>query len=79
MIEKAHLGVPQQLHNSSLIGREPSNLSDNRAHELSALGGDTLAVTGADSLGNGGGGEALVKTDSGVYRKQTFVGSARVR
>ena len=29
-----HLGVPQQLHHSPLVRREPSNLTDDRANEL---------------------------------------------
>lgn len=78
MIEKAHLGVPQQLHNSSLIGRESSNLPDNRAHELGALGGDTLALTGADSLGDRSGREALVETNTEIYRKHADIVSAEV-
>ena len=75
---QTHLGVPQQLHYSSLVGRESSNFPDNRAHKLGALGSNALAVTGADSLGDGGGGVALVETDAEIYRKQTDIVSAEV-
>ena len=35
-------------------------------------------MTGADSLGDGGGGVALVETDAEIYRKQTDIVSAEV-
>lgn len=60
---KTHLGVPQQLHNPSLVRRESSNLSDDRPHKLGFGRLHTLALAGADRLGDGSSWAAVVDTD----------------
>jgi len=47
------LGVPQQLHYSSLVWRETRYFSYDGAHEFGACRLDALAVAGTDSLLDG--------------------------
>lgn len=65
------LGVPQQLHYSSLIWRETCNLPHDRAHELGARRLDTLPLAGADSLRDGSRGvtlgQAVAKIGTGHF------------
>lgn len=60
------LGVPQQLHDSLLVRRESGNLSDDRPDKGLLLGLETLLVGRPGSLGDDGGGSALVHTVSEV-------------
>lgn len=60
------LGVPQQLHHSSLIRTESSNLADDRPHELVFGRRNTLPLARAGGLGNRGRGVPLVEATSGV-------------
>ena len=63
---KPHLGVPQQLHNPTLVRRETDNLPNDAANELRARRLDALAMAGLDNLGDGGRGVALVKAVTDV-------------
>lgn len=65
---QAHLRVPQQLHNPTLVRRESSNLPDNGADELGPCGCNTLTVAGLGGLVEGGGGMALVEADAEVCK-----------
>lgn len=60
------LGVPQQLHDSLLVRREPGNLSDDRLDKGLLLSLDTLLVGRPGSLGDDSGRSALVHTVSEV-------------
>ena len=70
---ETHLGVPQQLHNPSLVRREASNLPNDGANELGSCRRDALAVAGLDLLLNGGRGVTLVKANTKVYHTQQKV------
>lgn len=72
-MKETHLGVPQQLHHSSLIGGEPRNLPNHGPHKLGLGRLDTLALTGADDFFNGSCWVALVKTITQVCESQEGV------
>lgn len=60
------LGVPQQLHYPTLIGRESSDLPDDGADELCSCRCDALAVAGLSLLLDRGGRVTLVEADTEV-------------
>ena len=84
--DTTHLAVPQQLHNTTLIWCESSNLADDGAHKLCASRLNALAVAGLSDLGEGGRGVALVEANAKVYTPRStsfsilpFVNSNNIR
>jgi hypothetical protein len=63
----SHLGVPQQLHDSSLIRRESSNFSDHRSHKFSLGRLHALALAGADCFRDRRRGVPFVGSVAEVY------------
>lgn len=73
MHPSTHLGVPEQLHHTPLIGGESSDLPDDRSNELGLGRLHALALAGAGGSGDGGGGESLVDARSEVYNRESEV------
>ena len=62
-----HLGVPQELHDPTLVRREADDLPNDRAHELCLLGLDALALRGLHRFRDGSRGVAVVQAQTRVY------------
>ena len=61
-----HLGVPQELHDPTLVRREADDLPDDRAHEFRLLGLDALALRGLDRFRDGSRGVAVVQASTEI-------------